>query len=125
MPLIPVTRIGPYEIIAPLGAGGMRESYRPRDMVRTAQQIAALLIALVTLSAGEPSAKLPVPSLRLALGFGVDTTGSPAREVFDLWRRYLTESSDSVRAGLWSQAERATWQPFDLVGPYVYQGFSD
>ena len=104
---------------------GTGEIRRPRDVVRTARQIAVLLIALVTLSAGESSAQLPVPFLRLALGFGVDTTGSPAREVFDLWRRYLTERSDSVRAGLWSQAERATWQPFDLVAPYVYQGFSD
>ena len=125
MSLTPATRIGPYEIIAPLGAGGMGESCRPRDVVRTVRQIAVLLIALVTLSAGESSARLPVPSLRLALGFGVDTTGSPAREVFDQWRRYLTESSDSARAGLWSQVERATWQPFDLIAPYVYQGFSD
>src|SRR2546426_362231 len=118
-------RLGPCKVLALLGAGGRRELCRGRDRVRTVRQIAALLMALVTLSAREVSAQLPVRSLRLAVGFGVDTTGSPAREVFDLWRRYLVESSDSVRAGLWSQAERATWQPFDLVAPYVYQGFSD
>ena len=89
------------------------------------RRVAALLIALMTLSAHEAAAQLPVPSLRLATGFGVDTTSSTAREVFDLWRRYLLERSDSVRAGLWSQAERGIWQPFDLVAPYVYQGFSD
>ena len=39
MRLAPGTRLGPYEIVAPIGAGGMGEVYRARD-TRLAREVA-------------------------------------------------------------------------------------
>ena len=50
MPLSAGTRLGPYEVVEPLGAGGMGEVYRARDP-RLSREVAVKLVA----TEGEPS----------------------------------------------------------------------
>jgi hypothetical protein len=91
---------------------------RLRKMART-----LLLFGLCAGSNSRAEAQLPVKGLSLAMGYGVDTTSSPSREILALWKGYLTAPSDSLRARLWSATERFDGKHYDLVGPYVYQGF--
>jgi serine/threonine protein kinase len=54
MPLAPGTKLGPYEIVSPLGAGGMGEVYRARD-TRLDRDVA--IKVLLTNLASDPSLK--------------------------------------------------------------------
>ena len=77
---------------------------------------ALLLVSLVALQA---QAQAPADSsLRLDIGWGVDTLGTPNRTIFRLWKAYLADRPDSVRPNpYWSEAEQAEWPEVDLLAP--------
>lgn len=89
--------------------------------------IALCLIAIVAVTGTTrwAHAQASNPAIRVAVGFGVDTTRAPNREIFHLWREYLSSRPDSMRpTALWSRAEQSEWADFDVLRSYVYQGFS-
>src|SRR6266536_1706024 len=103
MALLPGTRLGPYEILAPLGAGGMGEVYRakdpklgrdvaikvlPEDVAQDAERLARFereartLAALnhpgiVTIYAVEQSGKTRFLAMELVEGQGLDMAIAP------------------------------------------------
>src|SRR5256886_3909328 len=105
----------------PLGA-------RPPLSTIGPMRVAAIGVLLATSFGAPPTAcaQLDATPIHLAVGFGVDTTASPAHEIFALWRDYLTGRADSVRARTyWSRNEQGRGPVFDLLSGYVYQGFSN
>src|SRR5262245_51607264 len=56
MPLSPKTRLGTYEILGPLGAGGMGEVYRARD-TRLGREVAIKVLAQHVSSSPEDRAR--------------------------------------------------------------------
>ena len=55
MSFAPGTRLGPYEILAPIGAGGRGEVYRARDTKLKHDVALKVLPKLVTASAARPA----------------------------------------------------------------------
>ncbi|MEP7344932.1 MAG: hypothetical protein ABI877_06690, partial [Gemmatimonadaceae bacterium] len=90
-------------------------------MIRVLQ---ALVLIAVVVPCHQAAAQPRAGAAQLAVGFGVDTSRSPNREILELWQNYLRSRADSTRPNpFWSPAEQGQWPIFDLVSPYVYQGF--
>jgi len=88
--------------------------------------IVAILLSALAARFTAARAQGPAPPVHLAIGFGVDTTTSPHGEILALYRNYLTHRLDSLRPNpYWSAAEQKKWPVFDLLAPYIYQGFSN
>src|SRR5256714_10644637 len=67
----------------------------------------------------------PARSVRVTVGFGVDTLGVPNHDIFALWRSYLSSSPACTQENtFWSPVDRRQWPIVDLLCGYVYQGFS-
>lgn len=56
----PGTRLGPYEVLAPLGAGGMGEVYRARD-TRLGRDVAVKVLPDSASNDPRAVARLPTP----------------------------------------------------------------
>jgi hypothetical protein len=86
---------------------------------------ASLLFAATITPFAPMQGQLPDTSVHVAVGFGVDTVGTPNHEIFSLWRSYLSSRpSCGQPSSLWSPSERERWPVADLLCNYVYQGFS-
>jgi len=81
------------------------------------------LLLAIQVAPGSPGVASDTPALHVAIGWGVDTVASPNREIFALWRAYLSRHPEAgQKTDLWSAAEQARWPAFDLLR-LVYQGF--
>src|SRR2546421_5472664 len=85
----------------------------------------SLLFAAVWTHVAPIHAQRADTTVRVAVGFGVDTGSIPNQEIFALWRTYLSSRPGCLQpAPLWSPSEQARWPVVDLLCSYVYQGFT-
>src|SRR5688572_15772072 len=90
-----------------------------RVLALSLASVMALHAGPVLLIAQTPEAAVPVAPLRA--GIRVDTSSAPRREIFTLWRAYLSEGPDRFEpSSHWSRAEQRRWPIFDLTAPWVY-----
>jgi hypothetical protein len=81
----------------------------------------AMLWATAALAAQGP----PDPgSIHVTLGFGVDTSFTPVRQIFETWVTFLTDRPDSNHPSpVWSPSEQRRYRNPVLGRDYIFQGF--
>ena len=99
MALAPGTRLGPYEVIALIGAGGMGEVYRARD-TKLNRDVALKILPETFSACGRSLAKFRSPREPVWFGFARENTDRVSRESAGVRpnRRRTPWSAQSVSA---------------------------
>ncbi len=83
---------------------------------------AVALLVLAAVAQGRDRADSA--TLRIALGFGVDTALAPVGDIFGMWRAFLEDRPDSLHPSpYWSRAEQTQYRDYLLGRDYLFQGF--
>src|SRR2546425_81702 len=128
--VLAITSVDAAQVSPSVGqAVSKRDGLGRADTMTTVLRLMLLRFVACSLAPFTPvapvRAQLPDAPVRVAVGFGVDTSGVLNHEIFGLWRSYLSSRpSCAQRSPLWSPSEQAQWPVADLLCTYVYQGFS-
>jgi serine/threonine protein kinase len=123
MTLAAGTRLGPYEIVSPLGAGGMGEVYRARD-TRLGREVAVKVVAQRL--AGEPDLKArferearAVAALSHPNILAIHDVGEEQGVLFA-----VTELLEGQTLRLWLLGAAPDWRKAAAIGRAVAEGLS-
>lgn len=81
-------------------------------------------LAMVWATATLGAQQRPVSGVQVALGFGVDTSLAPVRQILQTWLIFLNDRPDSNHpSAVWSPSEQRRYRNPVLGRDYIFQGF--
>jgi hypothetical protein len=87
--------------------------------------VVAAVVGASAASAPKARAQPGQAQVRIAVGFGVDTTSPPNHDILTLYRSYMAARADTAQArSFWLATEQQEWPQYDLLASSVYQGFT-